>query len=596
MLGVDLSSVKPHQSNEVFERFAVLHILRRHVPDLSVEDLDFVSTGDVHDNQLDAVAFVWEGKLIADSAEAMTLIESEEQLDLELVVIQITRSKRFNREKIGSFIRGLHSFLSDAPYFRENPMLAQMRVLKDRIRQECREREVPLRLRVHGYYAADSNLPKDSDSNLPGDFAQGRAILLDAKGVDEAELEPVDRRRLSDMVAVDRNADAYGTALAPYSGFAPKTFLTRLPSNPGSGECWIGAIDFSSFLMLLTREDGQGLREGVFEHNVRGFLPESDVNARIKETLLSPERAHFALFNNGVTIVSETILSAPPPVSGGEQLLRLTNYQVVNGLQTTHVLYGARAVLAESGDKLFVPVKLVATNDEDLRRRIVVATNRQNPIAGLALHANDRKTLEIQDRIRAREAEAGEEWPMIFERRAGLSDRRRRAKDAQRVDLGDALRAFVAVFLGQPHKAETGLKPTLELVGDRVLVENHEPGAYLVSALLLAQARRLIERTEDAALIHEFAPFEHHLAFALRLLIEPRPAPAAHSPEAPDYCEALERNILRQELIDRAFERAIRAVRSARQKVSKSRFRRPMEKSVLSKQVALEAQRERRNG
>ena len=183
---------------------------------------------------------------------------------------------------------------------------------------------------------------------------------------------------------------------------------------------------------------------------------------------------------------------------------------------------------------------------------------------------------------------------MIFERRAGLSDWRRRAHDAQRIDLGDALRAFVAVFLEQPHRAESGVKPTLELIGVSVLRADHEPEAYMVSALLLAQTRRLLERSGDPNLIDELAPFEHHLAFALRVLIEPRPAPDPSSEAAFGYCEALERQILHAEVMERAWERALKAVRAARRRLSKSRFKRPMEAAALSKNVKTEAARQRR--
>lgn len=592
IIGVDLDAMKQHERDAVFERFAALHILRRHAPDLAIDDLNLVSTGDVDDNQLDAVAFFSDGRLLGDKGAVIERLEDNEPLDLEIVAMQITRSRRFDRLKIGSFIKGVHSFLSEVAFFKENPRLGQTRALKDLILRECASRGLPLRVRVRGYYAADSALPVEG--NVLGEFAQGRSILRGLRGVDEAEVEPVDRRRLADIVAVDRSAQLYATALEPYSGYAPSRHLIRLPSPPGAADCWLGAIDLASFLRLLTREDRQGLREGVFEHNVRGFLSETDVNTRIKDTLMGEGRAKFPLLNNGVTLVAETILPEPGPLGGAnDQRLRLTNYQVVNGLQTTHVLHAAREELAADAERLFVPVKVVATEDETLRRQIVDATNRQNPIEGLALHANDPKVLEIQECIRAREASAGADWPMIFERRRGLATRGARAVGAQKVDLGEALRSFVAVFLEQPHLAESGLSPTLNLINARVLAPAHAPEAYMVCGLLLAQSRRHLDRLSDQSLAAEIAAFEHHLSYAMRLMIEPRPAPPADHAEARAYCEALEQHLLRPEMVEPAFERALKAVRAARRRLPRSRFKRPMESAALTKQVAAEAHRQR---
>ncbi|MEL6979425.1 MAG: AIPR family protein [Pseudomonadota bacterium] len=589
LLGVDLDAIRPHERDAVFERFAALHILRRHAPDLAIEDLNLVSTGDVDDNQLDAVAFITDSQLLGDKIAVMERLEEGEPLDLEIIAVQVTRSKRFDRTKIGSFNRGVHSFLSTVGFFKENPRLAQSRALKDFIIRECAARDVPLRLRVRGYYAADSALPVEG--NVLGEFAQGRSILRGVVSVDEAEVEPVDRRRLADIVAVDRSALAYAPALAAYSGYAPTQDLVRLPTASGAAECWLGAVDLASFFLLLTRDDGQGLREGIFEHNVRGFLSETDVNARIKDTLMGEGRTQFPLLNNGVTIVAETILQEQGPIGGAGPRLRLTNYQVVNGLQTTHVLHAARDELGPEAERLFVPVKLVATEDEALRRQIVDATNRQNPIQGLALHVNDPKVLEIQDCVRLREARAAGEWPMIFERRRGLAPEQPRLVGAQKVDLGEMLRSFVAVFLEQPHLAESGLSPTLNLIGAKVLSPDHAPEAYVVSGLLLAQSRRYLERRTDHNLAAEIAAFEHHLSFAIRMLIEPEPLLAADAPRAAAYCAALERRILRPELAEPIFERALDTVRAARRRLPRSRYKRPMESAALTKQVAAEAYR-----
>lgn len=646
--GVDLAVLKQHERDQKFEHFVALHILRSRAPDIGVRDFDYVSTGDVDDNQLDAVAFLCGGRLLRGKAAAMALLEESEPLDLEIVAIQVTRSVKFDRSKISGFARGLQSLLSETAYFKENKQIQDARALKDFIVSECREREIPLRVRVRGYYAANAPLPRNApNENVDGEFNFARTSLLYLPLVDEAEVEPVDRKRLSSIVAMDRRAQDYAPALEDYSGLAPLDYLARLPSTEGGSDCWLGAISLRAFLKLLSRDDDLGLREGVFEHNVRGFLSETDVNARIRDTLIGRDRLRFALFNNGVTIVAETITPASPGATGhGGAALRLANFQVVNGLQTTHVLHAARDQLDDDMDRLFVPVKLIATDDEALRRQIVDATNRQNPIQGLALYANDTKALDIEVAAGAAAARAADSpmaaaWPLIFERRAGLiGPLPQKRQEMQRLDLGDVLRSFVAVFLEQPHVAESGLAATLDLVGAKVLLKEHAPDAYVVSSLILAQVRRLIQaadptplgqggqigapegrapidgaarRTdsgfgaappvsaemdgEEAArravgMAAELLPFEHHLSFALRLMIEPRPAPNPSGYEAKEYCAALQDRLLHEEVLGKAFERSVDAVRAARWRLSW--MKRPMESAKLTRQVRFEADRRRK--
>ncbi|MEM9726307.1 MAG: AIPR family protein [Pseudomonadota bacterium] len=593
--GVEFDGLREDQQNSLFEQFATIHILRKHVSDLEIDDLEQVSTGGVDDNQLDAVALLLNGRLIVDHADALALIELVEPIDFEIIAVQVTTST-FDRFRIKAFTLGMHTFMSDVAYYKENNRLSEMRQLKDLILRECAARDVPLRIRVRGYFAANSALPV-GPTNLHKEFAQGRDVLLGVDIVDEAEVQPVEHQRLASLISRDPLAALYSTAPEPYSGYVPSAHLVRLPQSSGAGECWMGAIDYRSFLLLMTREDGISLREEAFEHNVRGYLSHTTVNRRIRDTLLSEDRFKFPLLNNGLTLVAETILESPPAVQGGGARLKLSNYQLVNGLQTAHVLHGEREHLLECGETLFLPIKLVATDDAPLQRRIVDASNRQNQIAGIALHANDPKSLEIHHLIRQREAQAGENWPMIFERRPGLPRSRPALPDAQQIDLGEALRAFVATFLDAPHRAEAGLRPTLEMVGSTVLIPADAPEAYMTASLLLAHTRRYLDRAAEAAFVHEFSPYEYHLVYALRILVEPHPSPGPRDGKKTlEYCEVLEERCLRLELMERALERATRAVRAARKRLPRSRFKRPMEAAALTRNVAVEAERQRRGG
>ncbi|MBT2146554.1 AIPR family protein [Clostridioides difficile] len=76
------------------------------------------------------------------------------------------------------------------------------------------------------------------------------------------------------------------------------------------------------------------LRKGIFNDNIRYYLGSSEkveVNASMKKQLLGDENYLFGLLNNGVTIIADNIFLS-------SEDLTLTNYQIVNGCQTSNVI------------------------------------------------------------------------------------------------------------------------------------------------------------------------------------------------------------------------------------------------------------------
>ena len=71
----------------------------------------------------------------------------------------------------------------------------------------------------------------------------------------------------------------------------------------------------------------------VFEDNVRDFQGDNnDVNGGIASTLNNDDSEIFSVLNNGVTIVASSISPT------GDQFT-INDYQIVNGCQTSNVLY-----------------------------------------------------------------------------------------------------------------------------------------------------------------------------------------------------------------------------------------------------------------
>jgi hypothetical protein len=121
-------------------------------------------------------------------------------------------------------------------------------------------------------------------------------------------------------------------------------------------------------------DSDENLRQSVFEENVRSFLGrESDVNSAIQSTLKDPgKKSLFSVLNNGITVVAPEMTLTP-----NTKEIELTNYQIINGCQTSSTLFENRNQLTESVN---VIVKFVESPDNESSSDIIAATNSQSGI------------------------------------------------------------------------------------------------------------------------------------------------------------------------------------------------------------------------
>jgi hypothetical protein len=117
--------------------------------------------------------------------------------------------------------------------------------------------------------------------------------------------------------------------------------------------------------------------------NLRERLQRSDVNAAIAETV-SHEPQHFWYFNNGLTIICDSIRPAVlgrlnPEVA----LFKLDGISLVNGAQTTGmVCEHFDGIPEDQKDKLWLQVRVIAVKNcpDGFAKRVTRYTNLQNAV------------------------------------------------------------------------------------------------------------------------------------------------------------------------------------------------------------------------
>ncbi len=99
----------------------------------------------------------------------------------------------------------------------------------------------------------------------------------------------------------------------------------------------IGAVAALDLIELIrTDSDKSSINEQVFNENVRVYKPDHRVNKAIIETAMDEENFQFFYLNNGITILCDKVDYTPGTRS---PLIQLTNFQIINGGQTSHSLF-----------------------------------------------------------------------------------------------------------------------------------------------------------------------------------------------------------------------------------------------------------------
>lgn len=147
----------------------------------------------------------------------------------------------------------------------------------------------------------------------------------------------------------------------------------------------------------------------LFDENIREYLGNKGVNASIAKTLENAdERNNFFYYNNGITIICDSVNNNINPDPKLNRSIFITNPQIVNGCQTVNSIYEVLHKADESSIKkdfqnTFVMVKLlVLEKGDELYKKIVKYNNSQNAITEKHFAANKNIFINLQKEFKKR--------------------------------------------------------------------------------------------------------------------------------------------------------------------------------------------------
>lgn len=243
--------------------------------------------------------------------------------------------------------------------------------------------------------------------------------------------------------------------------------------------------------------------------------------------------------NNGITVIAKTVRP-----TGNKMYIE--DYQVVNGCQTSHVLYDQRDNLDPS---VMVPLRLIGTQDESVISGIIKATNRQTEVKEEQLIALS----DFQKKLEVFFQSFEEGKKLYYERRSRQFNSVSGIEKTRIVTPANLIRAYASMFLEEPHRTTRTYRALLSNVGKEIFGPGHRLEPYYVAALAHYRLEFLFR---SQALDAKYKPARYHILLASRILLEPANPPAANSNEMRKYSERLMAKFWDANESDKIFQQA----------------------------------------
>lgn len=473
-------------------------------------DVHNVGVGGGNDLGLDGIAVIVNGALVSSVEEVEDLLAISGSLDVTFIVVQAKSGGNFDGAAIGVFFDGVDEFFAESTSLPVNDAVSAARELVQKIyensvkfrrsKPHCRLSYVTTGQWANDPYLVTKIANRTSQLRSSGLFAD---VTLTPMGADELHAS---YQRSKNSVAAE-------------FVFANKVLV---PDIAGVEEAYLGVIPAPEFLKLIADVNGN-IRKSLFYDNIRDFQDYNAVNKEIQATLQDVGlQDRFAVLNNGVTVVTRQLQTTANKFA-------MTDYQIVNGCQTSHVLFDQQASLT---DTVLVPLKVIATDDEEIINSIITATNRQTEVTTEDLYALG----SFQKKLEAFLGAYPDKKRLFYERRLKQYNAMTGIEKVRIITKQQQIRTFAAMFLDDPHRASRYYADLRAQVGDKIFNERHKLEPYYVSAYA---SYKLEFFFRNGVLPVYYKPARYHQLMAFRYLMGGADMPALTANKVQTYCNKL---------------------------------------------------------
>lgn len=470
-------------------------------------NLDDVAT---EKNQgIDGIAIIVNGHLITNESEIEDLLEVNKYLDVVFVMIQTKSSEKFESSEIGNFFFTVKDFFSESPALPRSPQVDNFLRITQKIFTNY-PRMTKGKPTCKLYYVTTGRWIDDQALNAV--ITANTKELEDTALFESVSFEPVDSNQIQKYYRK--------TSEKVSAEFTFEKSLT-LPPIAGVKEAYLGLLPFSEFRNLLIGENDR--IKNIFYDNVRDWLGENPVNKKINETLQNKNFDLFTVLNNGITVVAEE-------KSNTGNLFTITNYQIVNGCQTSHILFKNRQI--DGIGIVNIPIRLIITEDENVKNKITLATNRQTEITEEQLAAFS----EFQKNLEQYYKSILGLGSLFYERRTGQYNTEKNVTKTRIVTIRNQIKVFASMFLNKPDLVSGYYGKVYKKVEGTIFKEDHKYIPYYTSGYA---AYILETQFRTKSIDSKYKKARYHILMLFRMYVNNDSVPPFNSKKMEDYCQKI---------------------------------------------------------
>lgn len=482
-----------------FERYVAANYLFQYLRD-DIESIESTVLGGGEDEGIDIAAVIVNNQIVFEPGEIVELIAGQGANSAKVVLIQTKTSESFDSKLIAKFLHGVEAVTKYAikpDSIALPPRLVDLAILIDRIAEngdKFQDSRIPCEL----YYVTTSpNDGRDAQSQLQVTQAIARIRELGVYS------EVLRLRTHGHEELADKQKERHGPQNVQFNFEKRQT----IPATERVNEAYIGLVSASEIMKLLKDSSGE-VRAGIFDDNVRLDLgPHNTVNRRIMGTLQSDEREHFPFLNNGLTIIATGM-------RGNGDRFFISGYQIVNGGQTSHQLIRwseTDEVKTDSKllENLWIPVKIVSSNDRDVRTSVSIATNLQSAIGSSDIQASSQIAKNVEEYF----TQSGAEGLRYERQNRGTALAFARTRVVATPELN---RAVASTLFGDSSRA-IGSPKDLEVEGSFVWGD-YPVETYYYAAWIIYRIDRYFARTPESTTLKAA---KYHIAMMVSALVNP---------------------------------------------------------------------------
>lgn len=283
------------------------------------------------------------------------------------------------------------------------------------------------------------------------------------------------------FVTADKLMDMYNASIETVANLE----FAENPISRGKNTEFVSLINLAKYYYFITDDDGK-LRTDYFEANVRDYQGGNSVNSCISESLASDSTEDFWWLNNGITILTDSIVSIT------QREIQVKNPEIVNGLQTSTEIYNyysSNESLLESENRN-VLVRVIVPASEETRDAIIFATNNQTSIPKSSLRVTDPIHYQIEMYLKNR--------GLYYDRRKNYYKNQKK-KSTEIVAVSFLAQCLISIILRKPDYARA--RPSTLLTDDetydKLYGKNANLETYYKATVLGKKVQLNLMRTSD---------------------------------------------------------------------------------------------------